>query len=97
MRSEWRREQEHLKTSRALRAATRDCRAKCRASLSRLRQGLTDMGGQLTQARIAVAQSYAMLAVIEKILAGSITPSQQSRIVAVKIEEAKEVKETVKS
>jgi len=54
------------------------------------------MGGQLTQARIAVAQSYAMLAVIEKILAGSIAPSPQFRIVAVKIEEV-EAKETVKS
>jgi hypothetical protein len=96
MRSEWRREQEHLKTSRALRAATRHCRAKCRASLSRLKQDLTDMGGQLTEARIAVAQSYAMLAVLEKILAGSIAPSPQFRVVAVEIEEV-EAKETVKS
>ena len=96
MRSEWRREQEHLKKSRALRAATRACRAKCRASLSRLKQGLTDMGGQLIQTRIAVAQSYAMLAAVEKILAGSIAPSEQFRIVAVKIEEAKP-KEIVKS
>jgi hypothetical protein len=38
-----------------------------------------------------------MLTVIEKILAGSIAPGQQFRIVAVKIEETKDVKETVKS
>ena len=69
MQSEWRRDQEHLKKSRALRAATRDSRAKCKASLSRLRQGLADMRGQLTQAMAGVTQSYAILAVIEKILA----------------------------
>ena len=69
MQSEWRREQEDLKRSRALRAATRDSRAECKTSVSRLKQGLTDMKGQLTKAMAAVAQSYAMLAVIEKILA----------------------------
>ena len=66
MQSEWRR---YLKESRALRAATSDSRAKCKTSLSRLRHGLADMGGQLARARVTVVQSYAMLAVIEKIFA----------------------------
>ena len=69
MQSEWRREQEHLKESRALRAATRASRAECKTSLSRGKQALSDVKCQLTQAMVAVAQSYAMLTAIEKILA----------------------------
>src|SRR5262245_54355043 len=68
MQSEWRREQEQLKESRALRAATRASRAECRTSVSGVKQALRDVKGQLTKAMVAVAQSYAMLAGIEKIL-----------------------------
>ena len=69
MQSEWRREQEHLKESRALRAATRVSRAECKTSLSRGKQASSDVRCQLTQSMVAVAQSYAILAAIEKILA----------------------------
>ena len=69
MQSEWRREEEYLNKSRALRAATRESRAKYETSLSRHKQALTDVRGHLIRATAGVAQSYAMLAVIEKILA----------------------------
>ena len=69
MQSEWRGEQEHLKESRALRAATRASRAESKTSLSRGKQAASDVRCQLTKAMVAIVQSYAILAAIEKILA----------------------------
>ena len=67
MQSEWRRDQERLKKSRTLRAATRHRLKGCEASLSKLKQSLTDVRSQLQHAAGGLTESYALLDRAEQI------------------------------
>ena len=61
MQSEWNREQEYLKKSQALRAATRDKLKEHRTNLSRLNRDLLDVRSQIDQAMVDLGQSCELL------------------------------------